>query len=147
VEFHERLIEIYQRGFDYEDDNSMYNYKDLSNLLRDDNQRLRKAITLAECQYQGCGGRLTDAEIVSNMRAILSGALNTDQTDVQNRADQPVKVSLRDVSISGVQNTPNTQCDYVMVGIDNDNQVWVKRSADDYWMKDTMLAKGANGED
>jgi hypothetical protein len=38
--------------------------------------RLRTAITLAECQYLGCGGRLAPDEIVSNMRKILQEALS-----------------------------------------------------------------------
>lgn len=38
-------------------------------------ERLRNAMTLAECQYLGCGGRNTPSEIVESMRKTLQDAL------------------------------------------------------------------------
>lgn len=43
--------------------------------LKAEVERLRKAMTLAECQYLGCGGRNTPSEIVESMRKTLQDAL------------------------------------------------------------------------
>jgi len=43
--------------------------------MKDRIKTLEAAITLADCQYMGCGGNLKPSEIVEAMRSILSEAL------------------------------------------------------------------------
>lgn len=51
-------------------------FKRLKEQSNEEIRRLKAAMTLAECQYLGCGGRLSPDEIVSNMRKILQEALS-----------------------------------------------------------------------
>lgn len=52
----------------------------LCQILRAEVHRLKKVITLAECQHLGCGGTLMPSEIVSAMRNVLNGDVRGDES-------------------------------------------------------------------